>query len=654
MSDAPSFSRLYPAEETTVFDGGLDTKFERSLLPDNESPDCLNVEFINGSVTTRQGSVRLNTNAAGNVAFDGLYTRRGNDGGESMCAFIGGHMLVLGATTFNTIPSAQSVFTMGQRVGAELAENYLFIGNGGAGPYKYDGLIFTRHGISAPVTTCSVASATTGSLTTGGQYIYRVTNVNTHLVQSDMGPSSTTFIITTAGGGLSTTLTSIPVGSFPSQGVNDRYIYRTLSGGSTFFQLHKMGDNTTTSYTDTTSDSALGAPAPTDQGVPPLYNVICYHQNILFVNDSTVAFRNYVRYSAIGSPYSFPSTNFFKVGDNTSDLVVGFASYDNYIVIFCERSTWINFMPDPTDPTTWRQIKSNSPYGSKSPYCLLHCNVRGQDLLLHPAVQNGVFSGFGALTGTTLDPNVSLQPVTSAGSDLQSQIIEPDMFNVQAGFLSNISGVVYKNRAFVSLTYNTSSTTNNRIYVWDFSISNIKKDQIASWVPWTGLSIQQFTIFGGKLYGCSSTTNGFVYQLGDTMVYNDDGAAINSYHWTKEFPGFAEDTTFSKDFRYINMMYDNAGSYFMSLMWKTDSDTGAGSSVQINLVSGGTVWGTGANGLTWGVGTWGGGVNQTESRQFLGAARGKRLQYGFSNQNTVNQRFKVYHAQFKYNIRGYR
>lgn len=648
--EIPQYRRLYPNDESLVFDGGLDTKFEKALLPNNESPDCLNVEFSDGAVGTRQGAVKLNTSAAGSglYAFDGLYTRRGSDGtSESLCAFIGGHMLVLGSTTFNTIPSAQSVFTIGSRVGAELAENYLFMGNGGVGPYKYDGLIFTQHGVSAPVATCSVASSTTGSLTTSGQYTYRITHVNTALVESDLGPATATFVLSTVG--LSIALTSIPVATSPSQGINARRIYRTLSGGSSYFRVATLSDNTTTTYTDTTADASLGSAAPTDNGVPPKYNAIIYSNNILFVNDASNP--NYVWYSTIGQPYTFPSTNFFKVGDKASDLVKGFAQYDNYIVIFCEQSTWINFMPDPATSSGWRRIRTNSPYGSKSPYSLLNCNVRGENVILHPAVQNRMFVGFAALSGTTLDPSVSFQAVTSAGSDLQSQVIEPDMFSVQSGYLNNISGIVYKNRAFVTLTSTSPNTTNNRIYVWDFSISNLKKDQAASWTPWSGLAIQQFAIYSGKLYGCSSTTSGFVYQLGDTGVYSDDGTAINSYWWSKEYPGFSEDTALSKDFRYINMLYDNAGAYFMGMLTRTDSDKGTGNPQTVNLTSGSTVWGPT---MIWGTSTWGGGVNQTESRVYLGSTRGKRLQFQFNNQNTVNQRFKVHRAQFAYNIRGYR
>lgn len=642
------YKRLYPEQQVLTFDGGMDSKFQKALLPENESPDCLNVAFEDGAVGTRHGAVKLNTAAAGSVPFDGLYTRRANDGSETMCAFIGGHMLALNATTFVTVPSAQSVFTAGQRVGADFAENYMFVGNGGATPYKWDGTYFTRHGVYPPTQTAVAVSGTTGSLTTSATYMYRYTNVNSALVESDLGPAIT-FTVSTVG--RSVILSSIASGATASMGISFRRIYRTIAGGTAYFRLATLSDVSTTTYTDTTADANLGVAAPSDNGVPPLYNAICYLHNILFVNDP--ANPNYVRYSVAGQPYTFPLLNFFPVGDKTNDLVKGFAAYDNNLVIFCENSTWINYMPDPSDDTTWVQIKTNSPYGSDSPYALLQCNVRGENVLLHPTRQNKLFVGFGALTGNALDPASTLMPATTAASDLQSQAIEPDMFLINRSYSKNITGIVFKNKAYLSVPYGANQTTNNRIYVYDFSITNVRKDQPASWAPWsgTGHSVAQFTIYDGKLYAASSTTNGFVYRLADTGVYADDGLAINSYWWSKEYSGFAEDTALTKDFRYVNLLVDLAGSYYMNLVFRTDSDSSVGTTKQIDLSSAAPTWGS----STWNGTIWSAGAGQAQKRVYLGdSVRGLRLQIRFDNQNTANQRFKVHRGQFLYNLRGYR
>lgn len=636
----PIYRKIYPSEESVVFDGGLDNKFERSLLPDNESPDCANVIFTNGSVATRDGAVKLNTAAAGTHAFDGLYTRRDNSGAESMIAFIDGSMKVLATTTFVTVPSAQSVFTIGQRVGADFAENYMFVGNGGAGPYKWDGTKFSQHGVSAPTGTMSVVSNGAGSLTSSATYMWKYSFVNSALVEGNVSPAIT-FIVSSSGGQV--TLSQIGVAPV-SAGVARRRIYRTQANGVSFLRLTDISDNTTTTYNDNNPDSALGVAAPIDNGTPPQYNAIIYCRNILFVND--VNNPSFVWYSNIGNPYVFASTNFFKVGDNTSDLVKGFAAFDNHLVVFCENSTWINFMPDPATPAGWRQLKTNTPYGSKSPYCL----PTFLNKTLFPAVQNKKFVGFAALEGTSADPTNTMLNVTNAGSELQSDRIEPDMFQVQENLLSNISGIVFKNKAYVTLSYGSGVTQNNRMYCFDFSMSNLKKSQKVSWSPFTGLSAQQYTIYGGKLYFASSTTNGFVYQMDGTGVYSDDGVAINSYYYTKEFPGFHSDVNYYKDFRYVNILIDTAGSYFMNVGYRSDSDSGVGNSQQVDLNPGGSLWGT----MIWGSDLWGGGTTQVEKRVYLSPVRGKRIQFLFSNQNTVGQRFKVYRMNFIYNIRGYR
>lgn len=634
------YRRLYPNTESVIFDGGLDNKFPKALLPDNESPDCANVTFYDGAVKTRDGAVKFNTTAAGTRAFDGFYVRRDNSGAESMIAFIDGSMKVVATTTFVTVPSAQSVFTIGQRVGVDFAENYMFIGNGGAGPYKWDGSLFTQHGVSAPVSTMTVASNGVGALSASATYMYKYTYVNSALVEGNVSPAITFVISATSG---QNNLSNIAVAP-ASAGVARRRIYRTAANGVAFLRLTDINDNTTTTFSDNVPDLSLGVAAPTDNGTPPLYNAIINVRGILFMND--VANPNLVWYASATSPYTVASTNFFKIGDKTSDLVVGFGAWDNNLVVFCEKSIWINFMPDPGTPSGWRQLRTNSSYGSKSPYAV----VTYQNKLLFPAVQNTKFSGFGALDGIALDPTSTLLTVTNAGSELQSDRVEPDMFQVQAAYQKNITSIIYKNKAYITLTFGSGNTTNNRIYCFDFSASNLKKTQKVSWVPFTGLSAQQFAIFSGNLYYASSDTSGFVFQIEGTGIYSDNGGAIDSYFYTKEFPGFDQDTNYQKDFRYINLLVDNPGSYYMNLTYRSDSDIGTGNTQQINLSPGGSLWGS----MIWGTSVWGGGASQTEYRVFLSPTRGRRIQFKFSNQNVAGQRFAVYRMNFDYNIRGYR
>lgn len=630
--------RIYPRSGRILLDGGLNNKFERSIIEDNESPDCANVVFKNGAVETREGVSKLNTAAVGSFVIDGIYTRRSNTGAETMVVFAGGSGWQLAGTSFSTIGSAQSVFTAGVRVAATQYENHLFVGNGGVVPYKYNGTDWTRHGVYPPTTTATVASNGVGALTASGDYRYKIAFVNTALVESDVGPVSTTFTISTTSG--QNRLTSIPVAP-QSWGVSTRNIYRTVASGTTFLRVGTISDNTTTTYDDNVADASLGVEAPSDHGVPPNYSICCYHQNRLFVNDPSIP--NGVFYSDLNEPYTFGALSFVLVGDGAADLVKGLSVYENSVLVTCEKSLWLIYMPS-TDPADWKTQRIRTAFGSKSPFCLLDINNKH----LFAAVQNGKFAGMAAVNGETVDTSTSFLTVSAAGSELLTDRIEPDMFLVQETYLPNISGIVYQNKAYIAVTYGAAQTTNNRIYQMDFSISNLKKRQTESWVPFTGLSASQFTIYGGNLYYGSSLADGFVYQM-ETGDYNDDGEAIDSYFWTKEFSGYESDVNFHKDFRYANILVEMVGAYYMDVVYRTNSDRGSGTTDQISLDPGGSLWGV----MEWEE-TWGGGNSQEDVQLDLGSANGKRIQLKFTNQNTADQRFKVHGLNFTYNLKGQR
>lgn len=629
---------VFPPKGRQLLDGGLSTKFERSIIGDNESPDCLNVVFTNGAVATRPGVTKLNSAAIGSFVGDGLYTRHDNTGAQTMIAFAGGSAWQLtGVSAFTQIASSVSVFTAGVRVGAAEYENHLFCGNGGVTPYKWNGAAFTRHGVPAATGAVSAASITTSTGVLTGDYRYKVAYVNSAAAIGDVGTSTATLAVSNG----KVHLTGIPTAP-QSHGVASRRVYRTEAGGSTWKLVTTILDNTTTSYVDNTADASLGVAAPTDNGEPPKYNAIVAHQGRLFCNDT--ANPNYVWYSEALEPYTFASTNFQPVGDGSFDLVKGLAVYDNALVIQCVSALYLWVMPS-TDPTDWRLVRIRSAFGSKSPYGSFLYNNK----LMVPAFQSDKFVGFAAVAGGAIDPEATTLETSRAGSDLKSDRIESEMFDVQEAYAGNISAMVFKNKAYVAVTDGDGATTNNRAYVFDFSRSNLSKTQEAAWVPVTGVAPAQFTVYDGKLYFIDATATGFVRQL-ETSTYADDGAAIDSYFWTKEFAGLRGHENLQKDFRRVKLLVDKAGDYYMSLTYRVDSDSGDGITKQIDLDPGGSLWGT----MRWGIDKWGGGRDQEEVTVTLGQVTGKRIQFRFSNQNAAGQRFKVHGLNFTYNVKGRR
>jgi len=631
------FQVMYPSKGYIGLDGGLNTKFDKQLIADNESPDCLNVIYGNGSVETRGGTSKLNTATVGTFVCDGLYTRHDSAGGQTMTAWFGGTLYACSATSFITVASSQSLWTAGVRVSSAEYENYRFYGNGGAIPAKYNGVTFARHGVYPPTTTMTAATAPTGTALTG-QFRYKVSYVNSNLVESDVGPATSTFTAASE----NVKLTSIPVAP-ASFGVNARYLYRTVTSGAVFKRLASISDNTTTTYEDAIADASLGADAPDDQGVPPRYSVIVYHQARLFMIDPVT---NLVWYTELGNPYVVKAENFRRIGDTSGEIPKTLAVYDNGILVGCANgSTWLIYMPD-SDDANWIDVRLKTDFGSKSPFGWFYFNNR----LMMPAMQNGKFVGFAVISGNSIEPTATLLTTSSALGETYSDKIESQIFEIQETYVGNISAIVHKNKAYITCTYGAGNLTNNRIYFFDFSQENMSKDQKFMWTPWTGLNAAQFAEFNGDLYYATSTATGFVYKM-NTDTYSDDGAAINSYYWTKEFFGEPGHEGFHKDWRWLNMLYELSGNYNMNLTTRVDSTLGSGAVVkEIDLTPGASAWGT----LRWGLDTWEPG-QETDDNQFsLGIFSGKRIQFRFSNQNTVNQKFKILGISLMYNLKGKR
>lgn len=641
---AQFFNISYPPDADYIrFDGGQNSKIQKNIILDNESPDCLNVIFDDDAVATRPGTLQLNTTSVGSFACDGLYTRHErNSTAETMCAWFGGSLFTLtGTSTFTTLPSAQSVFTAGTRVFAVEYQNHIFFGNGsGSIPYKYNGTDFTRHGMYPATTTMSVASASTAISGLSGPYRWGMTYVNSALVESEISPLTATFSVASS----AVQLTSVPVAP-QSWGVSSRNIYRTTASGTVLYYAGSIANNTATTYVDAVADAALGDEPPDDAGVPPNYGPCIYHQDRLFVigrypgeNDDRVY------YTDIGNPYVFAATNFINVGDQTADTPKTLSLWDNYLVIHGARGTsWLIYMPS-SDDSQWVQLRLRSQYGSKSPAGFFEA----LNFLIFPAIQRDKFVGFGALTAAGLNPVDFATEVGTVGSDLVSNVIEDEMFDANSSYLQNIVSQVYQSKSYIAMTVG-NSTYNNRIFVFDFTKQGLEKSQKYTWAPWTGINASAFTVYNGDLYYASSNPVGLVYEM-LTSNYTDSGSAIDSYYWTKEFSGHKAHSIWYKDWRFANILYELTGDFLMGLTVKVDSDRGSGQQFDLDCDPGSSKWGS----LVWGTDTWEPGKDVSDIKFPLGQFRGKRIQFKFSNKNTAGVNFKIVGFGYTYNLKGRR
>lgn len=621
------------------FDGGLNTKNNATNIPANQSPDAQNVIFDDfGAVGSRNGFSPVNTAPIGTAVGDGLVSYVNQSGTAKLVAACNGSVWYLSGTTFITIPSSQSLFTAGIAMEMKTFRDNLFISNGGAQPYKWNGTEFTRMGVSAPTATMTVATGIAGS--PSGTYTYVRWGVNSNLAQGDYGVVSPSISVVGARvnvGGITTALASA--------GINTWNIGRNTAGVQGVYYLVTSITNGTTSFVDNAADSALLTLAPTDKGYPRLFKYMLASKGRLFGAGES-GNPSYLWFSNLNQPEEYPSTNFIQVGTGDGMVISGLSIQDDLIIIAKSDSngqtaTWTLNITDSSgvsSASNWYLKKMNVGYGAES-----HRSMASFSNVLGFLNRQGFF----AVNGNALSLSLSQTNQTQLSVDSHSFDIEPDIFQFKASLLSTAAAIVYKNKLWLSVPGTSDSTTLDKVYQYDFVRASSDKRDVGAWAPFTGHSISQFAIHQGSLYGISSTSNGLVYLLDST--HNDNGSAVSSYFVTAALGGSEKVRENEKVFRTIYMWVEASGAWDLTLSYYVDFDTGTGDTYNIDLTPGGSLWGT----MVWGTDAWGGAQMRKRVRVDLRNAKGKVIQFKFKT-NGVDRYWKVHSLQAYYSVRGLR
>jgi len=615
------FQHVYPKNGRTALDGGLNSYFDATELADNELTIANDVIYDEGRVKTRKGFTRLSTHPVVGVYSDGIYTKHNRDGTEELVGWFGGSAYQRSSTTWTAIPSAAGAFTSGTRVFSAEAENYIFFGNGASIPYKWNGTDFTRHGIYAPTTTFTVSQAATGTALLG-DYRWGMTWVNTNLVESELGPLTTTLTLSSQNG----VLTNLPVAP-QSFGVSSRNIYRTRASGTIFYRAGVISNNTATTYEDATADGLIVTEPPDDATVPPNYSAVITHQGRLFAiaTDSTTNV-TLVQYTPIGNPYVFEALNFIY-GDNSGNIPTALAVYDNSIVVFCKKSIGLIYMPS-ADDTTWVNVTVSSEYGCYSPKSL----VLFEGKLFFAACEKGKFVGIAAIQGGSIKPDVSLLTRSTIKSDLISKKIDNYMVTSAANNENVIAGL-YDKKVYIHVP----SSAGNGFFCLDLTRSTVNQSQEYAWSRFSsiGTPVDDVIVWNGSLYISLGTSTYYYNEASTTDGFNTANASLPSTIATKDFYGSPEDENYVKDWRWINLLWVPHTSPLKIYVYK-DHDP--------NIYTSFTVSGT-ING------------RKEESRISLDGLRAKSIRVAFINEAvtaTSGAYMEVIGMGLSYNLRGLR
>lgn len=614
------------------FDGGKNSKDSPANISPFETPDCLNVVFsTRGSAETRDGTKKFNTTPiSGSNTVDG-----GINYNQTMVVWSNGQMFYAdtSTTTFVPVTTSSGKFKTGSPVAATVYQNILFCSDGTNGPWKWTGgENFYNMGIVTP--SAAIATQTSAGSIATGTYYYAVSFMNSQAVEGGIGSAVTVSLTSSSTVGL----TSIPVGSSLA-GVNARRIYRADNISGPYRRVGEIDDNTTTTFADTTANGAEGAFNILDASQPTPFTTICQHHDRLFFDDSTN--RSLMRYTDFTNPFVSEALNFEPIDQGDGELILAICSQDDTLTVFKYNNNTAFILQDPSDDTTWIKQKSPSNLGIVGPRAFTYM----ENGVVFIGRQNNRLTGLHFLTG--------IQVVETFDGKLRAQTISPkieyDLLNlIDSTAWPNMALATFQNRLYMAHAQ-TGNSVNNRI--WWLDLGRVMPPyEPGSWAPWDGIHAACLFTWNNQLYFGDSQATGFVRQF-NAGAYNDDGAAINSYFWTKEIGGEDEGEldSYKKDLREIYVWFQHLGNYNMNVRYRVDGDTsnGTATTVNVSLAPGGTVWGT----MVWGVDPWGGTVSDTEVRIPIGGVVGKRFQVRFDNQNTANQGFKVHRIELGMNLR---
>jgi len=343
-----------------------------------------------------------------------------------------------------------------------------------------------KAGVDPPGTAPTLADSTVAG-TPNGVYYGKITFVNADGYESN--PSAASASLTVASKKITWTA---PVDASAGNTTASRKLYRTKAGGSVYYYVATISDNTTTAYTDNIADTSLTVLMEDNNNIPPNASIVyMFMEYMFYANGSDLWF------SKVGTPEQVPNiTGDMQVNtlpstilDIKSNPMALIPQGENFIAPITTNTGFI-FDSDPTvDTTMMRLIDKN---GSLS--------FEASDICIDPQLRSILV--FPTNTGVrTLLPGLQDGSIESTPMSRNIQ----DYFDRTVN-RTNMAGVFFNSYYLISVEHHNPDLLVNEYltFAYDFRTSE--------WYgPWT-FGCSCYIISAGVLYAGDPAV-GKVYRM---------------------------------------------------------------------------------------------------------------------------------------------
>ena len=355
----------------------ISKKTEGQLLPPNYGSDAKNLRFDDtlGTITKRLSRAKyasMSTLGALPVMSVFRYYKNSNNTKYQIAAY--DTFLKVGNDSIGSFSNIATGLTANSRWSWITYKNLCYGFNGTDANQVYDGVHNCQTmGVPIPSAPSAADSGNGGNVT--GAISYVVTYEIDGYQEGSSSAASSPITVTNK----QVTVT-IPTSANPR--VTSRNIYRTKSGGSVFYYLNNVANNTDVSYTDNTLDASLDINniAPIDYDGPGSYKLACLHNSRIFLaNNSTYQSRvawSDINAGGFSTPDVFPVESYYDILKDNGEVVT-FIGEDNYgQLIIMKPSAIIRVNTDNDDETGWYGGNTVlSPLGCVAPYSAVKTTV---------------------------------------------------------------------------------------------------------------------------------------------------------------------------------------------------------------------------------------------------------------------------------------